>query len=93
MLEIVLKPRVKKFIQFLPPKHKRQVKDKALSLGENPMPHDAKKLKGYEHYYRVDVGEYRLVYAYPKPKQLVIILVAGKRNDGDVYRLAKRVLD
>ncbi len=43
MPKIDLKPKAKKFIESLPPKHKRQVKDHILSLANNPKPHDAKK--------------------------------------------------
>ncbi|MBV9575220.1 MAG: type II toxin-antitoxin system RelE/ParE family toxin [Gammaproteobacteria bacterium] len=87
---IDLKPRAKKFIQSLPPKHKRQVKDCILSLQHNPNPHDAKQLLGYENYTRVDIGEYRIIYRYKNDKVTVVLI--GKRNDDEIYRVAKRTL-
>lgn len=92
MSALDLKPRAKKFIASLPPKHKRQVKDCILSLGNDPAPHDAKKLIGYENYNRVDIGEYRVIYRYEKKEDLLVVVLVGKRNDDEIYRIAKRAL-
>ena len=92
MPAIDLKPKAKKFIESLPPKHKRQVKDSILSLQEKPMPHDAKKLLGYEDYIRMDTGEYRIIYQYNEIKDLITVVLVGKRNDDNIYRVAKRTL-
>ena len=92
MLLIDLKPRAKKFIDTLPPKHKRQVKDGILSLLKTPFPHDSKKLMGYEDYVRIDAGEYRIIYRYEIDTQVVTVVLVGKRNDDDIYRIAKRIL-
>ena len=87
-----LKSKAKKFIVSLPPKHKRQIKDRILKLQEDPMPQDSKKLKGYENYIRVDMGEYRIIYRYDKKHDLIIVVLVGKRNDDEIYRIARRVL-
>lgn len=92
MPKIDLKPKAKKFIESLPSKHKRQVKDRILSLQDNPTPHDAKKLMGYENYTRVDIGEYRIIYRHEHKNNMVIVVLVGKRNDDEVYRIAKRIL-
>lgn len=92
MTSLDLKPRAKSFIESLPPKHKRQLKDRILLLGKNPTPHDAKKLTGYENYSRVDIGEYRIIYRYEAKKNLLTIVLVGKRNDDEIYRIAKRTL-
>lgn len=92
MLSIDLKPKAKKFIDTLPPKHKRQIKDSILSLLNEPFPHDSKKLIGYENYVRVDSGEYRIIYKYESDQKLITIVLVGKRNDDNIYRVAKRVL-
>ncbi len=92
MPNLDLKPKAKKFIETLPPKHKKQVKNYILSLQNNPIPQDAKKLLGYENYTRVDTGEYRIIYRYEPKKDLVTVVLVGKRNDDEIYRVAKRTL-
>ena len=92
MITLDLKPKAKKFITFLPPKHKRQIKDCILSLQNNPFPHDAKKLLGYENYMRTDTGEYRVIYRYEEEKGLITVALVGKRNDDEIYRIARRTL-
>ena len=53
-------------------------------LGENPFPPGAQKLHAEEPYYRIRVGDYRVIYQV-EPHQLVVIVVKiGHRKD--VYR-------
>lgn len=92
MTNIDLKPRAKRFIQTLPPKHQRQIKDYILSLQNNPQPHDSRPLIGYAPYLRADTGEYRIIYRYESKKDLVTVVLVGKRNGDEIYRIAKRVL-
>ncbi|MDO9509226.1 MAG: hypothetical protein Q7I97_07830 [Thermovirgaceae bacterium] len=40
-------------------------------------------------FFRVDSGEYRIVYRFDD--EVLYVSVIGKRNDGDVYKKAKRV--
>ncbi len=77
-----------KFIKKLPPKQYRQIVSTVLALREDPTPADSKKLSGYTDYYRVDVGEYRVIYRFDK--DTVYIAVIGKRNDDEVYRQFKQ---
>ncbi len=92
MLILDLTLKAKKFIESLPPKHQRQIKNAILALQETPIPHDAKKLLGYENYTRIDTGEHRIIYQFkPKNKSITVLLVE-KRNDDAIYRVAKRYL-
>lgn len=63
-----------------------------LNLIENPRPHDSKKIGEYEEcpIYRVDSGEFRIIYQYNE--KCLYPLVLGKRNDGQVYKEMKRKL-
>ncbi|KKU59564.1 MAG: hypothetical protein UX81_C0008G0014 [Parcubacteria group bacterium GW2011_GWA2_47_12] len=79
-----------KFLRKLPPKHRRQVAEKIYKLTENPKPSDATTLKGYNNYYRADIGEYRIVYRWSSAALYVPLI--GKRNDDEVYRKLKRIL-
>lgn len=72
-----------KFIEQLPSKQYRQVASKVFDLLRNPFPQDTKQVKG-SNYYRVDIGEYRIVYHLEG--DCVKVAVIGKRNDSEVYR-------
>lgn len=72
------------FIKLLPPKQFKQVFTKVWDLRGNPRPHDSIKLSGFDHKYRADVGEYRVIYTFDDA--IVNIETIGKRNDGDVYK-------
>lgn len=71
-----------------------QIAKKTLSLNVNPLPTDSKQLKGYSDLYRVDSGEYRIVYRFVPKEDLVEIILVGKRNDDDdaVYKKLDRLL-
>ena len=79
-----------KFLRKLEaPKQYKQITSKIISLLKNPMPNDSKHLSGYPGYFRVDSGEYRIVYS--NTKSIIKIAVVNKRNDDTVYRQMKRV--
>ncbi|MBM3610862.1 MAG: type II toxin-antitoxin system RelE/ParE family toxin [Alphaproteobacteria bacterium] len=86
MYEIILEKRAIKFIKTLPPKHQRQLKDYILSFQQQPKPHDSQTLKGYKPYMRGDCGEYRIVYRVAEEKQVVYVILVGKRNGGEIYQ-------
>lgn len=78
-----------RFIRTLPPKQYKQVVGTVLALLNNPEPHDSRLLKGSrDGNRRVDIGEYRVVYR--TDGDSLLVLVAGKRNDAEVYRLLDR---
>lgn len=78
-----------KFIKSLPPKQYKQVVSTVLALLKNPEPHDSKQLKGSkDSNRRADIGEYRIVYRVENEELLVLVI--GKRNDDEVYKILKR---
>lgn len=66
----------------------RQVGRKVLSLLLNPHPPDKKSLIGAPGYFRVDCGEYRIIYRLDD--DVLRIALIGKRNDDRVYEIFKR---
>jgi len=68
----------KKSLAELQPKQFKQIATKIFALLDNPQPQDCKALKGYPNGYRVDSGEYRVLYTVEDG--------VGKRNDDEVYR-------
>ena len=63
-----------------------QVAKKIFSLQANPRPQDSSALKGYAGGYRVDQGEYRILYTIDNAQKMVNVFRVGKRNDDEVYR-------
>lgn len=60
-----------------------------MALRDNSMPHDSKPLQGkLADYFRIDVGEYRVIYLLKSDSVLVVEI--GKRNDNEVYRRRRR---
>lgn len=82
-----LKPDAAKFLETLPPKQYRQVVAKMLQLLKNATPHDAQPMKGFP-FHRTDVGEYRIIYQFTQT--ILTVVLIGKRNDDEVYKLLKR---
>ena len=80
------------FLKGLQPKIVAQIAKKVMSLSINPFPSDYKELTGYPGYYRVDSGEYRIVYSFDSDADLVEVILVGKRNDDEVYKQLKRLL-
>lgn len=80
------------FLNGLQPKIAAQIAKKVLALNVNPLPADSKELIGYPTYYRVDSGEYRIVYRFNPDEDLVEVILVDKRNDDEVYKKLKRLL-
>ena len=71
----------------LPPKHFKQLVLKMSALQDTPRPQDCKRIGAA---YRVDSGEYRILYTIDDARRLVTIRLVGKRNDDEIYREARR---
>lgn len=52
------------------------------SLGDDPLPLQARKLHGVEHSYRIRVGVYRVIYEVERGKRLVVIHHVRHRKIG-----------
>lgn len=68
-------------IRKLDGKIERQVLAKIASLSQNPRPQDTKLLHGPDRIYRVDSGEYRILYTIDDDKQSVVILHVKNRRE------------
>ncbi|WP_296658625.1 type II toxin-antitoxin system RelE/ParE family toxin [Paraburkholderia sp.] len=79
-----------KACQSLDAKQYRQVVSAILGLLKNPEPHDSQPMKGATRgERRVDAGEYRVIYAIEG--ETVDVLVVGKRNGDEVYKIWERM--
>jgi len=88
-MKLSLTRQASKELESLDAKRFRQVMLTVIGLLKNQEPHDSSLLKGSQHgERRVDIGEYRVIYAVRD--DTVEVLVIGKRNDDDVYNIWKR---
>jgi len=73
-----------KAIRGLERKMQVRIASRIRQLGENPRPHDAKKLRGEQGVYRVREGDYRILYEIFDKKLLIYLLQVGHRRE--IYR-------
>lgn len=71
----------KKFLKKLDKNLILRIMSKIGGLKENPVPSDAKSLKGYkEPTFRIRVGKYRVLYAVNHNNKVILISKIGKRE-------------
>ncbi len=57
-----------------------RLKPKIKALANNPRPHGAIKLQGYENRYRIRVGDYRILYEIWDNVLVVVVTEVGHRS-------------
>ena len=62
----------------------RRIATRIDALAANPFPPDVKKLQGAPDYYRIRVGDYRVIYRIEGRRVAIVIVKIGHRRD--VYR-------
>lgn len=93
MLKVKLSKKANKFLAALPTKQAKQIVDKIDEFAKNPNSITSIALKGYENYERATVGEYRFIFRIEKEVLILNIIIIGKRNDDEVYRIFKRIVE
>jgi len=81
---IEIKPSVVKELEKLPRHMVPRVVSAINALAGNPFPQGVRKLAGFEHAYRVRVGDYRILYDIFEKK--LIIEIIRIRHRKDAYR-------
>ncbi len=89
--DLRINDRVIKEMASLEAKVFRQLCMRIFRLSDNPRPHDSEQLKGYQDPqvpgrkgFRVDQGEYRILYTIDEQRKVVIVFRVGHRRE--VYR-------
>jgi mRNA interferase RelE/StbE len=65
----------------LPAAIKAKIAEKIDALAETPLPHNAKKMKGYDTLYRIRFSEWRVVYEVLAQEIMIDVLRIGNRRD------------
>ena len=75
---------VKKQILKLPVFTIKEIYKELKSLETNPFPDGYIKLKGFENYYRIRVGNYRILYSIQDSTVIIHTILDGRREIEDI---------
>ncbi len=78
---VEISPQARKQIKRMPKSEKKTILDKIDSLSNDPRSFGYKKLHYYTEYFRVRVGNYRIIYTISDRLFLVVIVEATMRRD------------
>ena len=90
MRRIDLSKQALAFLRDLQTKQARQIAEKLALLREHAEAVPSEPLKGYVPMRRLRAGEFRVVFRWED--DLVKIVLIGKRNDDEIYKLLQRAL-
>ncbi len=76
--------RAERELSALPADDQRRIAKKIDSLATTPRPVGCKKLAGPDGFYRIRIGDFRVVYGIEDRKLRVLIIRVGNRRD--IYR-------
>ena len=79
MYRVEILPAALKEFRSVPPTDKQAVKKAILALEHDPRGSQVKKLKDRE-YYRLRVGDWRVIFAISDPRKLVTIIAVERRT-------------
>ena len=82
---IVFRASVKKDLRRIPQLIVERLKAVLLSLRDNPFQQGSEKLQGHDHYYRIRVGQYRIIYEVTTEIRIITIIRIAHRKE--VYRI------
>ncbi len=81
MYDILILNPARKFVNALPESIRKRIIRKVVSLETNPRPHDAIKLEGSNDYYRIRVGDYRIIYRIQDDRLIILIIKVAHRRE------------
>jgi mRNA interferase RelE/StbE len=82
--EIFIEKKAEKDLRRLPKNYQNKIIQKILHLKDNPKPIEARRITSSENYYRIRVGDYRIIYEINyKEKRINIFRV---RHRKEAYR-------
>ncbi len=81
---VIIKPSADKVLRKLQTDTQRRILERLDELAINPRPANVVKMAGSENWWRIRVGDYRLVYEIHDREIMIYVLVIGHRRE--VYR-------
>jgi mRNA interferase RelE/StbE len=81
---IIISPAAKRQLKKITNPHRARIFKRIDLLRNEPRPHGVAKPSGIENYYRVRVGDYRIIYTIEDKELVVLVVTIGERRE--VYR-------
>ena len=82
MYRVLVSSRAQKDLRKLPPRDRDRIVVRLRQLGDDPFPDGRKKLKGQMgDYWRIRVGDFRVIYGVEQGDLVVLVLRAVNRKD------------
>lgn len=78
---VEISAQARKQLKRMPKSDKKKILDKIDSLSDNPRPFGYKKLYYYTEYFRVRVGNYRIIYTIQDRQLVVVVVEVTDRRD------------
>lgn len=82
--QVDFKPSAARELRKLPKDIAKRISKKIDSLADNPFLHGYTEMKGSQNYYRVRVGDYRIIYTVEHGELLILVVSVGHRRE--IYR-------
>ena len=82
--KVVISKSAEKEISKLSVKEILKIRETILNLADNPRPFGVKKLEGFDDFYKIKKGNYRIIYTIEDDILTVEVLKVGNRKD--VYK-------
>ena len=86
--EVVVHKQVHRRLRNMLPKHQKQIVGRIADLEGTPRPHDSIQLKGERSGFRLDEGEYRILYDVDYDARIVHVRLLMQRGEGYSRRRA-----
>ncbi len=86
--EVAVHKQVHRRLRNMLPKHQKQILGRIADLARPPRPHDSIQLKGECSGFRLDVGEYRILYDIDYDARIVQVRLLMQRGEGYSRRRA-----
>jgi len=88
MYKVKYHKRVVKFLETKPDKVRRRIIEVFDVVKRDPFANlknfDIKPLKGFENFYRLRIGKFRIIFKIDKSELLILVISAASR--GDIYK-------
>jgi mRNA interferase RelE/StbE len=79
--EIFIEKKAEKDLRRLPKNYQNKIIQKIFNLKDNPKPIEARKIISSENYYRIKVGDYRIIYEINYKEKRINIFRARHRKE------------